>query len=566
MGSEMCIRDRNQWAKAIFDFTDAAGKIKEKFPSGNITQVALTPFVDADGNAMFAKDLSGQSIYIKSAYYTDVKPSDYITKVHRDENNKAYAYVSENGYVTINGENIGAYQTVESAFNALGSEEATVYISGEVTKFNDVSGRGKVLVRGLGDTEEDIANNKLNGTWKITGGDITFDYLTMIGGTTSSIGEARSFYSTGSTITIGSNVVTNNMYAGLGNNAKVDSPRKMVFNGGEWSSVVAGTNYSGNPNGEYGGAVEYIFNDGVFYNVYGGSKENWVWSNTNVNGDVNYTFNGGSYSGAMYLGSNEVPNTVYGNITWNINGGYMEGQRIIGGHQSERNVSAGNGISTGSKLHNTAVMVNNKNLTPGTSIATLTLGKTGAGLNIGGKEIYIINNYEKNTGTKIDPASTAQYRMHVYNGTATPVYDKTLEEYGGGLLGFTLTADKEGAVPYLNGVALVAENGVYTIPENTTAGEITEIVFAAEGDCVVLMNTSDSAVTAKVYNFAGEKEMMLLVGEYNGAVLENVYMAKKVVNGIDELTVNNITKAEGKTYRAFIWDTKMNPYLPAKTF
>ena len=416
----------------------------------------------------------------------------------------------------------------------------------------------------MGDTEEDIANNKLSGTWKITGGDITFDYLTMIGEVTN---EANSLYSTGSTITIGSNVVTDAMYAGLGN-AKITNARKMVFNGGTWLSVAAGTNWSGGDTDDYCSAVEYIFNGGTFYSVYGGSKENWEWSHTDVKGDVNYTFNGGFYyASTMYLGSDEVPNTVYGNITWNVNGGYMEGQRIVGGHKQNRILPSWGGNGEGYPLHNTAVMVNNKNLTPDSSIATLTLGTTGAGLNIGGKEIYIINNYEKNTGTKIDPASTAQYRMHVYNGSAAPVYDKTVEEYGGDLLGFTLTADKEGAVPYLNGEKLVAENGVYTIPENTTAGEITEIVFAAEGDCEVLMNTSDSAVTAKVFNFAGTaKDMMLIVGEYNGAVLENVYMDKKTVNGIDELTVDGFTKAEGKTYRAFIWDANMTPYLPGKTF
>lgn len=554
---------RNQWARAVFDFTEAVKTYKDTINGGDITQLRLFPFADSDGNSCYAWRAAGNSIYIKSAYYTNIMPSEYIAKVHRDENNKAYAYVSENGYVTIDGENIGAYQTVESAFNALGSEDATVYISGKVTEFNDVSGRGKVLVRGLGDTEADIANNQLNGTWKITGGDVTFDYLTMIGQETN---EPNSLYSTGSTITIGSNVVVSGkFFVGLGNKATVNNARKMVFNGGVWQSVVAGTNFA-TDQGVYNGAVEYIFNDGTFYSVYGGSKNGWEWSKTEVKGDVNYTFNGGTYSGAMYLGSNEVPNPVYGNITWNVNGGYMEGQRIVGGHQSERTVPSTGGISKGDPLRNTAVMVNNKNLTPDTSIATLTLGTTGAGLNIGGKEIYIINNYEKNTGTKIDPASTAQYRMHVYNGSAAPVYDKTLEEYGGDLLGFTLTADKEGVVPYLNGEKLEAVNGVYTIPENTIAGEITEIVFAEEGGCVVLMNTSDSAVTAKVYNFAGEKNMMLLVGEYNGTALENVYMTQKVVNGIDELTVDNITKGEGKTYRAFIWDANLTPYLPSRTF
>ncbi|MDD6483751.1 MAG: hypothetical protein PUF72_04135 [Clostridiales bacterium] len=561
---------RNQWARAVFDFTDAIETTyKDIINDRDITQLRLHPFADSDGTPCNTWRVAGNSIYIKDLYYTDVKPSDYIAEIHHDKNGNAYAYVSENGYVTIGEQNIGAYQTVESAFNALGKEEATVYISGEVNEFNDVSGRGKVLVRGLGDTEEDIANNKLSGTWTITGGDITFDYLTMSGGANSSIGEANSLYSTGSTITIGSNVVTTDtMFAGLGN-AKITNARKMVFNGGTWQSVAAGTNYSGGDVDDYCGAVEYIFNGGTFYSVYGGSKENWEWSHTDVKGDVNYTFNGGFYYGSnMYLGSNEVPHTVEGNITWNVNGGYMEGRRIVGGDQGMRTLPSWGGYDKSYPLKNTAVMVNNKNLTPDDSITTLTLGTTGKGLNIGGKEIYIINNYEKNTGTKIDPASTAQYRMHVYNGSAAPVYAETTEGYGGDLLGFTLTADKAGAVPYLNGEKLVAENGVYnTIPENTTAGEITEIVFAEEGGCAVSMNTSDSTVTAKVFNFTGaDKNMMLLVGQYNGAALEKVYKAEKAVANTDVLKVDGITKEEGKTYRAFIWDTNMTPYLPVTTF
>lgn len=547
---------KGQWTRAVFDCREFAAVIGDSL----VTQVTLGPWANEDG---WVATSEGQYFYIKSAYCTNLMPSDYIAKVQRDENNKAYAYVSEKGYVTVGGENIGAYQTVKAAFEALGSEEATVYISGEVKKFDDVTGRGKVLVRGLGDTEADIAGNKLSGTWRITGGDITFDYLTMIG---SIENEGNSLYSTGSTIVIGENVISDVMFAGLGNGAAVEKPRKMIFNGGEWGSVAAGTNWSGNPNGEYCSAVEYIFNGGKFYSVYGGSKEAWEWANTDVGGDVSYTFNGGDYYGEMYLGSDEAPNTVYGNITWTVNGGYMEGRRIVGGHKQNRTVPSWGGIGEGYSLHNTAVVVNNGNIGNGDSISTLTLGTAGAALGVGGKEIYILNNYEKNTLTKIDPASTAQYRMHVYNGSAVPVYDKSLEDYGGDLLGFALTADKTGAVPYLNGVALEAVNGIYTIPENTTAGEITKIVFAAEGECVAALDTSDSAVTAKVYNFAGEKKMMLVVGKYDGTTLEYAYMTEKVVDGIDELTVDDFTKEAGKTYRAFIWDSDMKPYLPDRSF
>ena len=205
-------------------------------------------------------------------------------------------------------------------------------------------------------------------------------------------------------------------------------------------------------------------------------------------------------------------------------------------------------------------MVNNQNLTAGSGLNSLTLGREGDGINIGGKEIYIINHYEKNTGTKINPASTAAYRIHVTNGSAEPVY-KSDVEYGGDLLGFRLTAEDETADLYINGVKTEkTADGVYEIPENKTAGEITELAFIKGGEGVLSVSEADGAVTAKVYSFDGEKNMMLLVGEFDGTRLTNAYIAEKAISGMDELTVN-CTKTDGKTYRAYVWNSSMNPYL-----
>ena len=547
---------KNQWARAAFDFTPMVKKMQDAGMTNTIKRIRIYPFGDIKGNNL----QNGSTIYIKSIQYDSVKPSEYVPKVYYDEAGKAYAYVSENGSVTIDGETIGAFQSVKSAFEALGDQEgATVYLSGTVSSFEDVSTRKNVLLRGLGDSEEEIAANVLNGFYKVTGGDITVDYLTLQGAPETS---EPSLYSTGSTITIGKNVEVaggkGSIFAGLGNGEKsLTKKRMMIFNGGTWQSVAAGTNYSGYPNGEVGGAVDYIFNDGLFYGVWGGSKESWEWSNTKVQGDVNFTFNGGSYSGSFYLGSEQHPCEVLGNITWNVNGGVWNSQKIIGGHLGLRTAS---GITTGTPLRNVAVLVNNQNLTKDSALNTLTLGREGDGINIGGKEIYIINHYEKNTGTKINPASTAAYRIHVTNGSAEPVY-KSDVEYGGDLLGFRLTAEDETADLYINGVKTEkTADGVYEISENKTAGEITEIAFIKGGEGVLSVSEADGAVTAKVYSFDGEKNMMLLIGEFDGTRLTNAYIAEKAISGIDELTVN-CTKTDGKTYRAYVWNSSMNPYM-----
>ena len=546
----------NQWSRAVFDASELANAIKTDATGKLVTQYAQKPF----GTDLTSNYFQGQSIYISGIWYSDQMPSLYVPMVHYDEDGKAYAYVSENGYVTVDSENIGAFQTVKSAFEALGEQEdATVYLSGTVSSFEDVSTRKNVLLRGLGDSEEEIAENILNGFYQVTGGDITVDYLTLQGAPATS---EPSLYSTGSTITIGKNVEVaggrESLFAGLGNGETgLTQKRTMIFNGGTWQSVAAGTNYSGNPNNEVGGAVDYTFNDGLFYGVWGGSKESWEWANTKVQGDVNFTFNGGSYSGSFYLGSEQHPCEVLGNITWNVNGGVWNKQNIIGGHLGLRTAS---GITTGEPLRNVAVLVNNQNLTADSALNTLTLGREGDGINIGGKEIYIINHYEKNTGTKINPASTAAYRMHVTNGSAEPVY-KTDVEYGGDLLGFRLTTEDDTADLYINGVKTEkTADGIYEIPENKTAGEITEIAFIQGNEGVLSVSEADQTVTAKVYSFDGEKSMMLLVGEFDGTRLTNAYIAEKAVSGMDELTVN-CTKSEGKTYRAYVWSSSMNPYL-----
>ena len=237
------------------------------------------------------------------------------------------------------------------------------------------------------------------------------------------------------------------MFVGFDGKTKETGADTIIFNGGSFTSVATGTNFGGGAANaaNRNGTSNYTFNDGYFESVMAGSKDIYEWGVSATNGDVNYTFNGGTYNGQIVLGSALHTSLVGGNILFTVNGGVMKNINITSGNVGYNGGSlnnTANNNSAGTKwsfwqrtIPNTAVVVNNAGLDENDDISTLTIGNEGKGLSIAGKEIYIINNYEKNTGTKINESSTAPYKIHVYNGSASPVFDKTAE-YGGELLGF----------------------------------------------------------------------------------------------------------------------------------
>jgi hypothetical protein len=525
------------------------------------------------------------TIYVNSVSFSDTAEDvPEIQKVFTDGSGNKYTYLSEDGTVTVGGYTIISYTNTTDAFNGIGTDGGTVYLEGNLTAFADVANgtRGEILFRGLGDTAEDIAANVLYriNSIEIKGGDITFDYLTVDPYPNAESGTNYTSFFTCQTntppikhITIGEHMVSTGMALGIRKGNETLYPNRDVF------TINGGTYYAITPLSNYGlttlnrlGTVDWTINGGTIHNLYAGSNNSWEWEQSQLRGDVKYTINGGTFDGKLVMGSAYGSTEIQGNIIWTINGGTMSGRTIVGGDEY---VTKGN--RTQKYLNNVAAIVNLKGGKSG--LSTLTLGTAGAkGLDINGKEIYILNNYEDNLGTQIAAGSLAEYKIHVYNGKATPVFansqtttvNASTEYFGGALTGFTLTADEGGAVPYVNGVKATPNgSGVYTIDENTSG--IIEIVFVQESGVGVASFKSDgTTVRAEMYNFSGVTvPMTIYVAKYKSGVLTDELKAVQIQSynvtsptSIQEGSIS-YSKEAGYTYRAYIWDNNIKALAKA---
>lgn len=540
-----------KWVTAVIDCEEPLASLAANKQSLTQLQIAI-PATTAD-------------FYVKSVRFAAAEPA--VQYVYEDETGAKYTYLSEDGIVTVDGENLPAYTTTTDAFNGLGEEGGTIYLEGELNAFTDIASRGAIVLRGLGDTEEDIANNAINGIdVKVKGGDITFDYLTVnpvIGAETdvnyaSFYTDTQSKYGMG--ITIGANVVSTGIAIGSkhdNDDIRYPFSDKVTINGGYFYSVTPLTNY-GARRLKRNGSIDYTINGGEINALFAGSNNSWEWEQSEIRGDVKYTINDGLFTNYMTMGSAFGSSNIYGNIIWTINGGWMQDRRIVGG-----NIAAAKKADKQQVLKNVAAIVNQKGKNEG--FKNLTLGTDNAkGRDIGGNEIYILNNNEDNVGTKIANGSLAEYKMHVYYGKAEPIFAKDQTQaiagsthyYGGNLKGFTLTADEEGAVPYLNGVALTPNaEGYYEIAAD--ASNIMEIVFATENSKITSFTSNDESVEVKAYNFTETPvSATVYVAKYEAGRLVNVQLVPKSFGKATTVQTETVPfeKAEGYTYRAFLWN------------
>ena len=545
----------NKWVTVVIDCADPLGYLVTNKYSLTQLQIAF-PATTAD-------------LYVNSVRFAAEEPP--VQMVFTDENGQ-YTYLSEDGEVTVNGDTIPAYTSTTAAFTALGAEGGTVYLEGNLTAFTDVANgtRGEITLRGLGDTAEDIAANVLYQIRdiEIKGGHITFDYLTVDPYPNAESGvDYTSFFTCQSSaapikqITMGEHLESTGLSVNVrkGNETLYANHDVFTINGGTYYAVTPLTNYGLTTLNRLG-SVEWTINGGTIHSLYAGSNNSWEWEQSQLRGDVRYTINGGDFDNKLVMGSAYGSTEIKGNIIWTINGGSMFGRTIVGG---DEHTTKGN--RTQKYLNNVAAIVNLKGGKSG--LRSLTLGTEDAkGLDITGKEIYILNNYEDNLGTQIADGSLAEYKIHVYNGKAEPVFanDQSIsvngstENYGGALTGFTLTPDEVGAVPYVNGVKATPTAGVYDIAEDTS--DIIEIVFAQEGTSgVASFSASSSAVTAKMYNFTNAAVTMnMFVAEYNGNLLTNVqHRTYNVTAGTTPDGSISYSKSEGRTYRAFMWGSDL---------
>ncbi len=409
------------------------------------------------------------------------------------------------------------YTTLQSAITALGTNGGKIYVCGEYDALWFTEGgnvRGPITICAA---DANAGKFVISGDTAFKNGNVAFDNITIKAPNTQ-----RWISIDGHKLTFGENVIVE---ANGNNKLFVGAPGAMLsgseyeINNGSFTSIMAGGKY-----GSYAtstGNVRYTINGGTFNEVFGGSRNDNSDTTHTINGNINYTINGGNFTNHIYLGS--IRNGVIkGNVLFTINGGTANnGINIIAGNKTTD--------ASGSCEGDNVVVVNGGNFNNNT------LGKSGDGVNLTGDEIYIINNVEKNTGIKINAASTAAYKIRVTGGKAVPVYDETA--VGGKKLGFNITPDLDGYLPVVGGKLLTKNaNGYYDLTADKTANSYIDISFVPV--YVENKNLGAGNYTADIYfksSLAGQSAVAMLAFYDSNNILIHINKA-------------DITIAEGKTY------------------
>lgn len=518
-------------AKATFaaDGGEGTAPVVDAVPAGS--KITLPENTFTREGFTFAGWYDGKAVYAAGAQYSLEK--DTTLKTMWTSADASVIYLSADGYVDTNFDgnaDVTATKALATAIAAVPADGATIYVEGNITipaaEIDTNANRGAVTICGInGATSAKLTVGLLYTGYVFKNGDATIDNITI----KPAANEIWFAAQNGCTLTMGGGVVTETNVASstssfnihMGSNS-CKSDANYVINGGTYDKIMAAGAYTGGT-ATHTGTVRYTFNGGTFKEVYGGSRNSNNNAGHTSTGDRYYTFNGGTFNANIYTGS-QKGDVVNGNVVFTVNGGKFNGKSIIAGH---------NGTSTKVAAVNAAVIVNNASFGEDDNINGTVIGRDGAGRGTITNEILIINNKEIATGASIHAKSTAGYKIHAYEGKVVPAF---AEGVGGALLGFELTADVEGAVPYANGKALEKnENGYYTIPENKAAAGITNVVFVNEDDEYAVIGgmytkVVDGTVTALIggeINLDGvtkpEKEGAIFLGFKNET--QNAYVA-----------------------------------------
>ena len=479
---------KGEWATAVIDISTymddcIAAEEPGATYNSNWKWIEFYPF---GSSASPAEAMTGATIDIKSIRFST---SPTPTVPEEDEEGEKTVYVQSSGLITFPdyGE-ADAYTNFSDAFDALGEAGGTIIFQGEFATLKDgTAPHGDVTVMGLGDTDEERAQNILNmdalADLVIQYGNVTLDNLSL------KVNSSVYFNSRGYTLTFGKNVVmsddtTTNIY--VGPHSSNPTASNIVFNAenaayarvstmGGSTSASSGTKFSGHSN--------YTFNAGTFANVYGGTYFATTGKYYSGYGDVNYTFNGGTYTGVVST-NHQRAGERYGNVIFTINGGTFNNTK--------------NAISFGSNTTHTVDGVELKN--PGADVvivnckevsktATGALSATDTKISIGAlyhnnypltgeTTMAILNNAELADTVKVaitrassTASLVADYQITANYGKVIPVFaessTETTSTTAGALLGFQMVGDTEEHIPYVDGVKLEPKaNGLYDLPEN----------------------------------------------------------------------------------------------------
>ena len=434
-------------------------------------------------------------------------------------------YVSADGKVTVDGVEREAYTTLTDAMNALGYEGGTIYFTGTQTFTDAVDNRAKFTIIGL-DESATLDNNAI----LLEKGDLELQNLTM---STTAPGYT---YTSGHVLTFGEGItaVSPIKYAhevrgvsGIGN--------KINFYSGSFGAGSAAAGYW-NP---------HAVNGDVVYNYYGGnfdtinaiSRESYGEAQRSaVNGNIYlnvYGGNMGSIYPAFYMGY--LSKSLFLTVNGGTFGNYR--RRSVLSYGSETSFTVGNNRNL-EVAGDYVFLFNNAAIKAAHgSLTYADIGVTsGVNATVHGRKIIVSNNHELASDIGLNLSqNTADVVLTVSGGKAELVRgdDGLVKTY-------TLTPDVSGTVPYSNNRPLVAENGVYTLNDGTTAiafydpSEVQTLTVTADGTEYAYNNTdgtitiADDATASFTAASVPEKAGNLFIGWYKGenAVQNDESLAK----------------------------------------
>ena len=220
------------------------------------------------------------------------------------------------------------------------------------------------------------------------------------------------------------------------------------------------------------GHFTFDLNDGIYKSIYGGVRNgNNVTSFQRLYGDVTYNINGGQLFN-LYS-HNHIGGNIYGNIVFNVNGGqYSSASKFALGNCTTVYMSNTLESGTYSRSGNLAIIINSDELEKNNSnISALKITEVASFAKITkGETFIVINHAEKKGYAPQITATNVDYLLKVENGKAVPMFESSDNSgYIGEFLGFEITSEKRGYVPYMDGKKLEKNSdGYYTIPKSSS--------------------------------------------------------------------------------------------------
>ena len=227
---------------------------------------------------------------------------------------------------------------------------------------------------------------------------------------------------------------------------------------------------------------DFVFdlNAGEFSSVFGGVRNgNNTASFQKLYGDVTYNLNGGSYSNVTTY--NLTGGHIHGNLVFNINGGrYTRSTKFILGNGRDKFMNDTLNTADYTTIGSLAIVVNADELEKnGSNISALTITEANHYADIGTQNsVIILNHAEKSGYLPTVSTKSVEYLVKVTNGKAIPVFEESDNEGTvGAFLGFEITPDNAGYLPFAGGVEIgLNGDGYYDIPMSTN-NKFVEVYF-----------------------------------------------------------------------------------------